>query len=149
MFYVDLETSSKMKLICVPTHCYWSIPYSPVNSVFFLTFSHICQIHIAELLIIPFSTGTAIYGFYYHRGSPHDYQSEVNFGGDELHLQIHTHALAFEGPLNLQFHIYLTLDDWGEGGQLHLWIHLQLCLSQYYLLYIFISHNYFTFQGQF
>ena len=33
-FYVDLETSSKIKLICVPTHYYWSIPFSAVNSIF-------------------------------------------------------------------------------------------------------------------
>ena len=33
-FYVDLETSSKIKLICVATHYYWSIPFSAVNSIF-------------------------------------------------------------------------------------------------------------------
>ena len=34
-FYVDLETSSKIKLICLPTHYYWSIQFSAVNSVLF------------------------------------------------------------------------------------------------------------------
>ena len=34
-FYVDLESSSKIKLICVPTHYYWSIPFSAVKSLFF------------------------------------------------------------------------------------------------------------------
>ena len=33
-FYVDLETSSKIKLICFPTHYYWLIPFSAVNSIF-------------------------------------------------------------------------------------------------------------------
>ena len=32
------ETSSKMKLLCVPTHYYWSIPFSAVNSGFFKLF---------------------------------------------------------------------------------------------------------------
>ena len=36
--YVDLESSSKIKLICVPTHHYWSIPFSVVNSIFFKLF---------------------------------------------------------------------------------------------------------------
>ena len=35
IFYVDLETSSKMKLICVHTHYYWSIPFYAVNSILF------------------------------------------------------------------------------------------------------------------
>ena len=52
-FYVDLEISSKIKLICVPTHYYWSIPFSAVNSVF-LTSSHVCQICVTEVLIIDF-----------------------------------------------------------------------------------------------
>ena len=38
LFYVDLETSSKMKLICVPPHYYWSIQFSAVNSIFFKFF---------------------------------------------------------------------------------------------------------------
>ena len=54
LFYVDLETSSKMKLICVPTHYYLSIPFSAVNSIFVLTFSYICQIFVAEVPIIHF-----------------------------------------------------------------------------------------------
>ena len=32
-FYIDLETSLKMKLICVPTYYYWSITFSAVYSV--------------------------------------------------------------------------------------------------------------------
>ena len=31
-FYVNLETFSDIKLICVPNHCYWSIPFSAVTS---------------------------------------------------------------------------------------------------------------------
>ena len=53
LFYVDLETSSKMKLICVPAHYYWSIPFSAVSSIF-LNFSCVCQIYVAEVLIICF-----------------------------------------------------------------------------------------------
>ena len=37
-FYVDLETFSKIKLICVPIQYYWSIPFPAVNSVFFYLF---------------------------------------------------------------------------------------------------------------
>ena len=39
--------------ICVPTHYYWSISFSAVNSVF-LTFSCVCQRYVAEVLIIHF-----------------------------------------------------------------------------------------------
>ena len=39
-FYVDLEASLRIKLICVPTHFYRSIPFSAVNSIF-LTFSDV------------------------------------------------------------------------------------------------------------
>ena len=75
LFYVDLETSSKMKLICVPTHYYCCIPFSAVNSIF-LNFSHVCQIYVAGVLIIHFCR-------YCHLRclSPYEYQSEVNFGG--------------------------------------------------------------------
>ena len=49
MFYVDLETSSKIKLICVLTHFYWSIPFSAVDFVVvFFTFLHVCQIYVGE-----------------------------------------------------------------------------------------------------
>ena len=58
LIYVDLETSSKMKLICVSTHYYWSIPFSTV-APFFFNFSHVCQIYVAEVLIYIF-VGTAI-----------------------------------------------------------------------------------------
>ena len=34
-FYVDLATSSKFKLICIPIYFKWSIPFSAVNSSFF------------------------------------------------------------------------------------------------------------------
>ena len=76
LFYVDLETSWKIKLICVPAHCYWSIPFSAVNCVcfffffFFWTFSHVCQKYVAEVLIIHFCN-------YYHQRflSPYEYQS--------------------------------------------------------------------------
>ena len=46
LFNVDLETFSKMKLICVHTHYYWSIPFSPVKSIFYNFFTcmpHICS----------------------------------------------------------------------------------------------------------
>ena len=75
-FYVNLETSSNIKLIYVPAHYYWLIPFSAVNSVFFLlTFSCVCQIYVADVLIIHFCN-------YYHLRflSPYEYQSEGNLG---------------------------------------------------------------------
>ena len=54
LFYIDFKTSSKIKLICVLTHHYWSIPFYAMSSCFFLTFSCICQIYIAEVLIVHF-----------------------------------------------------------------------------------------------
>ena len=44
--YVDLEISAKNKLICVPTHYYWSIPFSAVYSIFlnfFICMPAICS----------------------------------------------------------------------------------------------------------
>ena len=134
LFYVDLETSSKMKLICVPTHYYLSIPFSAVNSISFLIFSHACQIYVSEVLIIHFCR-------YCHLRllSPWVW-SEVNIVGQlhlqiNLHLWIHIHVLSFEGPLHLQFQSHMShLRWWGVnsvsgstsvqpdlvGGQLHL-----------------------------
>ena len=51
--YVDLEISSKIKLICVSTNYYWLIPFCAVNSIF-KTFSYVCQIYVAEVLFIQF-----------------------------------------------------------------------------------------------
>ena len=55
LFYVDLEISSKMKLICVPTHYYWSIPFSAVNSVFFL-FLNFFNMYARFMLFLHIST---------------------------------------------------------------------------------------------
>ena len=75
-FYVGLETCSKIKLMCVPTHYYWSIPFSAVNSIFKKTFSCVCQIHVAEVLIIHFLQLLPSKVFFHY-----EYQSEVNFCG--------------------------------------------------------------------
>ena len=74
-FYVDLETFSKIKLICVPTQYYWSIPFPGANSVF-LSFSCVCRIYVSEVLIMHFCN-------YYHLRfvSPYEYKIEVNFLG--------------------------------------------------------------------
>ena len=58
-FYVDLETSSKIKLICVPTQYYWSIPFSRVNTNFCNFCSCVCRIYVSEELITHFCN-------YYH-----------------------------------------------------------------------------------
>ena len=73
--YVHLGTSSKKKLICVPTHYYLSLPYSAVNWIFF-NFSHVCQIYVAEVLIIHFYRNCHLRFL-----SPYEYQSQVNFWG--------------------------------------------------------------------
>ena len=75
LFYVDLQTSSKIKLICIPIHYYWSIPFSAVNSIFF-TFSFVCKIYVAEVLIIHFlqlPPSKVLVSC--------EYKSEVTFGG--------------------------------------------------------------------
>ena len=112
LFYVDLETFSKLKLICVPTHYYWSIPLSAVNSIIFKTVSYVCWIYVAEVLIIHFCR-------YYHLRLYHAINTKVrSILGGQLHLWIHICVLPFEGPphLWLQSHICLTLDD--VGGQM-------------------------------
>ena len=72
--YTDLEISSKIKLLCVPTHYHWSIPFSAVNSGFF-NFSCVCQIYVAEVLIIHF-----LHDYHLWFLSP-EYQSEIDFCG--------------------------------------------------------------------
>ena len=102
-FYVDLETSSKIKLICIPTQYKLSIPCSAVKSIF-LSFSCVCQIYVAEVVIIHFFN-------HYHQKflSPYDYQREVNFGGQFwiwIQLQIHVWVGLFD--LNLGFSLVLA-----------------------------------------
>ena len=81
-------------LCCVlfPTHYFWSIPFSALNSIF-KTFSRVCQIYVAEVLIIHFC-------IYYHLRflSPYQYQSKVNFcvGGQLwIWIQIHIWVVTF------------------------------------------------------
>ena len=138
LFYVDFEISSKMKLICVHTHYYWSIPFSAVNSIF-ETFSHGYQIYISEVLIIHFCR-------YCHLRilSPYDTKLRSIFWGGQWFNSISGSIFVLyllKGPLHfwLQCHICLILDD---GGQLHLWIHIQFSLSQFYLLFVYIYHTF-------
>ena len=56
--FIYSETSSKIKMICVPTHYYWSVPFSVMDFVFFLTFLHLCQIYVAVLIIHLYSFAT-------------------------------------------------------------------------------------------
>ena len=81
--YVDLETSSKIKLICIPTHYYWSVPFSAVNSIFFLLF----HVYARYMWLRYYSY---IFCTYYHLRflSPYDYQSEVNLGGPTLDMDL-------------------------------------------------------------
>ena len=83
LFYVDLETSSKMKLICIPTHYYWSIPFSAVNSIlynFFTCMPDICSwsTNYSFLQVLPYS-------FYQHMSN----KVRSIFVSCQLHLQIH------------------------------------------------------------
>ena len=66
----------------------------------------------------------------------------------QLHLWIHIFVVPFKDSFHLwlQSHTCLMLDD---GGQLHLWIHLQFSLSQYYLLYNLHKPYIFIFQVPF
>ena len=107
-----------------------------MNSISF-NFSHICQIYVVELLIIHFCRHCHLRFL-----SSYDYQSEVNFWGVNFISGYISSSNSIQPELIVQFqsHICLTI---GKGGQLHLWIHFQLCLSQYYLLYIYISHIFY------
>ena len=74
-----------------------------VNSIFccelhFLAFSCICQIYVAEVLIIHF------YNYYHLRFlSPYEYQSEVKFlrGQLQIWIQLHIHIWVVTFDLNL------------------------------------------------
>ena len=87
-FYIDLEISSKIKLIYVPPHYFWSIPFSAVNSVLISTFPHVCQIYVTEVLFIHFCN-------YYHLKilPVYEFQNEVNFGWSQIqiHIQFQMH----------------------------------------------------------
>ena len=131
-----LCTLSKMKLICVPTHYYWSFPFSAVNSAFFLTFSHVYQIYVAEVLIIhvlqvlPSKVIITIW-------LPNWGQF---FAGGQLHLHLHICVVPFGGPLHLclQSHISLTLDHGGStlSSVLFILILYALHLHKPYFFYI-------------
>ena len=127
LFYVDLDTSSKIKLIFVPTHNYWSIPFSAVNSVFF-HFSHVCQIYVAEVLIIHFLQilPSKVLSLY-------ECQSEVNFGGLGVNSRsrssprsifvlylLKVHSISGSNPIYVSPKIML-------GGQLWLQLQFHLC----------------------
>ena len=111
-----------MKLICVPTHYYWSISFSAVNSIlykFFTCMSDICSwsTNYTFLQVLPSKDFITIWVTKWGQ-----FLWVVN-SISRLHLWIHICVVPFEGPLHLslQSHICLTLDD---GGPLHLWIHI-------------------------
>ena len=122
-YHVDLETSSRIKLICVPTHIYWSIPFSAVNSHYFY-FSCVCQIYVAEVPIMHFFQLLPSKDFNHHMST----QSEVNCcWGDQLPIwiQIPIHIWVYFltwilGPLCLLLWSYwhLTLAHCGGGSTL-------------------------------
>ena len=85
-FYVDLETSWKIKVICVPSH-YWSAQFSAVNSRF-LSFSCVCQIYVAEVLII-----YCLQLLPSKILSPHEYQSEVIFRGVNFRSESYSRSI--------------------------------------------------------
>ena len=128
LFYVDLETSSKIKLICVPTQYYWSIPFSAVNSIFLKTFSCVCQIYVAEVLIIHFSN------YYLLRIlSPYEYWSEVSFGGSTPDLDPApdpylgcNFMTLIQGPPLSPAPVPSMSHLRSCGGQLRIWIQFQI-----------------------
>ena len=105
-FYVDLETSSKINLICVPTQYYWSIPFSRVNSIFCNFCSCVCRIYVSVELIIHFCN-------YYHLRFVLPYENQIwsQFLGGQLWIwiqfQIHIWAVLFD--LNLRSTLALSL----------------------------------------
>ena len=121
LFYVDLETSSKIKLTCVPTHYYWSIPFLCCELLFFNFFT--CMQGICSwgtnhtfLPLLPFKVFITIWlpkwGQFWEVGGK---------------LQIHIWVVHFDGLLHhwLQSHLCLTLDH--VGGQLQLQLQSHLC----------------------
>ena len=120
LLYVDLETSSKIKLICVPTQYYWSIPFSAVNSIFFHFF--MCMPDTCR-----WGTNYTCFSNYYLLRflSPYEYWSEVSFGGSTPDLDpapdpyLGCNFLTLiQGPpcLQLQSHLCLTLDHVGVNS---------------------------------
>ena len=126
-----------------------------INSIFCCELGlfnfHVCQIDVVEVLIKHFCN-------YYHLRflSPYEYQSEVNFGGQlQIQLWIHICVAPLKVPIHLwlQSHLCLTLDhggDYFEYQQPYVIFKIEhfipyFCLSQYYLLYVYISHiSYFS-----
>ena len=115
-----------------------------VNSTFccvlhFLTFSCVCQIYVAEVLIIHYCS-------YCHLRFYHHISTKVGsiFKGGQLHLCITPDPYScciFSGSTPSPAPVwYMYLSWW---GQLQIWIHLQFCLSQYYLHYVYISHIFY------
>ena len=127
LFDVDLETSSKIKLIYIPTHYFCSIPFSAVNSVFVLTFSGVCQIYVAQVLIYTFlqllpsvvfiTIWVPKWGQFFEEVNSRSGSRSI-FG-----LQLFELNLGSTPSLTLQSHLSLTLDH-VVGDQLWIPIHL-------------------------
>ena len=79
--YVDLENTSKFKLICVPIHYYCSIPFSAMECVFSYFFR--CMLDICSWKTdYTFFATTTIYGLYHHMNT----KVRSIFGGSTLVL---------------------------------------------------------------
>ena len=127
------------------------------STPFLFTFSCVCQIYVADVLIIHFCN-------YYHLRllSPYEYQSEINFFGGQLWIQIQfwfhicvvllmVHSISGSSPIYVS--LYIMWGNCFEYQQSYVIFKIEhfipyFYLSQYYLLYVYINHVY-TFQVQF
>ena len=126
LFYVDLETSSTIKLICVPPHNYGSSPFSAVNSVF-LMFSCACQVYVAEVPIIHFCNYYHLM-FYHHmctnmRSIQEGFNSRSQSSSRSIFCLYLFDINLASTPASVQC---LTLCH--GGGKLWIHIQLQICI---------------------
>ena len=119
--------------------CFYSLFFINIFfccELFFLTFSHVCQICVAEVLIIHFCRYCHL-GFYHHISAKVRSILGVNSISWSIFVLclLRVHSISGSNP------IYVSPKM--MGGQLYLWIHCQFCLSQYYLLYVYRSHIFY------
>ena len=71
---LDPDPAPYLSCICVPTHHYWSIPFSAVKSTFWNFFTSILDMYVTEVLVIHFLQILPSNFL-----SPYENQSEANF----------------------------------------------------------------------
>ena len=122
IFYVDVKTSSKMKLICVPTHYYWSIPFSAVNSILFYFFTGMPDIcswstNYSFLQVLPYKVFITIWvtKWGHFLWVVNSISRSISRSIFVLYL-LRVHSISHSSP------IYVSPEM--MRSKLHLWIHI-------------------------